>query len=487
MPVIVSMFLVILLFPCSAHADKGMIPISDVSVYGPGQKAIIAWNGEEEILILSTDVYASGDSLVLEILPLPAKPKRIEKADVQSFVEIGRLMDLHLPMPPRPKTPVPGIPKKEVEIVFHEKIGAHDITVVKASDVQGFMNWAEGFLTEQGIGQRLSSPELEEVIGGYVEQKMNFFVFDLIDITLEEKSIEPICYQFNTDSLYYPLVISSLASGWTEISLFLLTPEPVRAFGLPGQMKIAYYHGQKVQFELESGELEAVDPDIAGLLGDHAWLTGVSYEGELADLKEDFRLPSPITLAEDESLYVNPSGERPVEIEGVVIEAQTLQVKAEVYSGFSYQPFSARIRVDRTVQEVVIEVAGVTATTKHQIHIMGSSLYVASEGGLVKVRLLPNELPGLSLKPQEIYEIQLMIEESEREEVEGELFTEVSLGTTPIYVSKGVAKGRLLGFIPVHMDITTTIDAQDGDILKEQKPWWSFLFLYRGQVSYGPA
>ena len=50
-------------------ADRGMLPISDVSVYGPGQKAIIAWNGDEEILILSTDVRADSDSKVLEILP----------------------------------------------------------------------------------------------------------------------------------------------------------------------------------------------------------------------------------------------------------------------------------------------------------------------------------------------------------------------------------------------------------------------------------
>ncbi|MEM3666844.1 MAG: hypothetical protein QW222_07180 [Candidatus Bathyarchaeia archaeon] len=40
-----------------------MIPIQpQVSVYEPGQKAIIAWNGTEEILILSTDVTANGEA-----------------------------------------------------------------------------------------------------------------------------------------------------------------------------------------------------------------------------------------------------------------------------------------------------------------------------------------------------------------------------------------------------------------------------------------
>jgi hypothetical protein len=58
-----------------------MIPIiPNVNIYGPGQKAIVAWNGEVERLILSTDVYASASSTVLEFLPLPSQPTRIEMA-----------------------------------------------------------------------------------------------------------------------------------------------------------------------------------------------------------------------------------------------------------------------------------------------------------------------------------------------------------------------------------------------------------------------
>ncbi|MDI6821605.1 MAG: hypothetical protein QMD66_01815 [Actinomycetota bacterium] len=55
--------LILLLFPSTVYADKGMIPLSDVSPYEPGQKAILACNGEEEVLILSTDVSASKHSL----------------------------------------------------------------------------------------------------------------------------------------------------------------------------------------------------------------------------------------------------------------------------------------------------------------------------------------------------------------------------------------------------------------------------------------
>ncbi len=80
---LLAMLLAPMLFLASASpsfADRGMIPISDVSVHGPGQKASIAWDGEVESLILSTDVYASGDTMVLELLPLPAEPRGSRQA-----------------------------------------------------------------------------------------------------------------------------------------------------------------------------------------------------------------------------------------------------------------------------------------------------------------------------------------------------------------------------------------------------------------------
>jgi len=73
-------------------ADRGMIPVSpEVSVYEPGQKAIVAWNGAEEILILSTGVSASGETLVVELIPLPSKPQ-VEAASFTSFEEVQSLI-----------------------------------------------------------------------------------------------------------------------------------------------------------------------------------------------------------------------------------------------------------------------------------------------------------------------------------------------------------------------------------------------------------
>jgi len=32
----------------------------------------------------------------------------------------------------------------------------------------------------------------------------------------------------------------------------------------------------------------------------------------------------------------------------------------------------------------------------------------------------------------------------------------------------------LFGLIPIHMDMKSTIDAQSGELLQEEMPWWAF-------------
>ena len=61
-------------------ADRGSIPWGDwdlqnlPEIYEPAQNAIIAWNGKEEILVLTTDLRSSKPTKVLEVLPL--RPNR---------------------------------------------------------------------------------------------------------------------------------------------------------------------------------------------------------------------------------------------------------------------------------------------------------------------------------------------------------------------------------------------------------------------------
>ena len=285
MVMLVLLFLVVGVSP--AFADMGMVPISNVSIYEPGQKAIIAWNGEEEILILSVDTYASDQSLALRILPLPSEPEAIYEGDIAAFLRIEELIREHLPRPSGREKGLAGGPG--IEIVFHQKIGSHDITVVRARDAAEFIDWAQAFLEDVGVEGDISSPDLETVVSGYIEQEIEFFVFDLVEVTSDRKSIEPIVYRFKTPFLYYPLVISSLAVGQTDITLFLLTQYAVNLGEVPEEMDVGVYY-MPIQFQLDEEELRWIDPEIAQLLGDSALLTALTYQGGLKALDSDLKL-----------------------------------------------------------------------------------------------------------------------------------------------------------------------------------------------------
>ena len=72
---------ILALAACCVHADRGSIPFDPgVRIFEPNQRAMIAWNGQEEILLLSTDLRASQPTKVLEVIPLPAEPE-VKKGD----------------------------------------------------------------------------------------------------------------------------------------------------------------------------------------------------------------------------------------------------------------------------------------------------------------------------------------------------------------------------------------------------------------------
>jgi hypothetical protein len=212
-------------------ADKGMVPINpvEIALYEPGQKAIICWDGTEEILILSTDVRAEEPTKVLEIFPLPDLPT-VEMCNKTIFEELTELA--------RPKQYLSAgekgsgghdaldIPPPDVEVVFHETLGVHDLTIIKALTSDGFATWVNDFLESSGLTP-MSFPKAEKMAASYIERDINYFVLDILELTGDLKSPEPIMYRFNSSGVYYPMEVSSLTGGESHILLFILTPYEV--------------------------------------------------------------------------------------------------------------------------------------------------------------------------------------------------------------------------------------------------------------------
>jgi len=304
----------------STHADRCILPITDVDVYGPGQKAIIAWNGVTERLILSTDLYASVDTNVLEILPLPSEPT-VEGGSFESFEAVQRLM-----IENRPQLATPEELGKGLEIVFHERIGTHDITVVRATSVEELLRFMLSYTQRMNIPH---APPIREktrlILEDYLARDCNYWVFDLVDLYSSPRSIEPIIYEFQTQSLYYPLKVSATAEGDTEIILYLITPDSISEDTIPPKMRIARYlpSDQIIQFQLTQDDLAMIDKGITSLFGPRplaevpstsrsplvyppfsvAWFTAIKYEGPLSDL--DFDLEIPLHPVPSHSIKVN--------------------------------------------------------------------------------------------------------------------------------------------------------------------------------------
>jgi len=272
-----------------------MIPVSpEVSVYEPGQKAILAWNGYEEIMILSTDVTSSQETLVLEILPLPSKPE-VEAASFQSFEEIQSLIWEE------------GVnqfysTKNEarsgsVEVVFYEEIGLHNITVVKAGDASDLVSWMGNFLAGSGMDEEITLRNFESVVEDYMNRGFRYYVLDMITVSPAEKSVDPILYRFNSSFLYYPLVISSPIDGYTEITLFLLTEGKIDRDYWPMQKANYQVLGgawQPIEFVLSKGELSKIDLRIGENFQYSAWLTVLKFDGYLNSLNRDLMIPGEI-------------------------------------------------------------------------------------------------------------------------------------------------------------------------------------------------
>jgi hypothetical protein len=79
------------------YADKGSIPFRPhAQIFEPNQRALIAWNEWEEILLLTTDLHASISTKVLEVIPLPSEPE-VKEGDIEIFYEATEIINRHLP------------------------------------------------------------------------------------------------------------------------------------------------------------------------------------------------------------------------------------------------------------------------------------------------------------------------------------------------------------------------------------------------------
>jgi len=280
----------------TASADMGSIPFeSNVEIFEPKQNALIAWNGEEEILLLSTDLKASAPTKILEVIPLPAEPE-VKEGDMETFARAVTIINMKLQRlhPNRSfgggfgdELGGGGEPSPPAgEVTFHEKIGPHDISVTHVLNSAGFVDWVEEYLKKHGVENPQIPGPLKAVVKEYLKEGYTWFVFDEVELGDRLVTKTAIQYRFKTTSLYYPLRITRSEKGMTTVELLVLTPKLLtKFFGLP-QVRISLPHEP---VSLTRRELWAISKDMYKLLGgkDGMRLRIWKINGMLSEFKKD--------------------------------------------------------------------------------------------------------------------------------------------------------------------------------------------------------
>lgn len=320
------MFILVVLcfsFPPSTAADRGGIPIHNAALSEPGQKALITFNGREELLVLGTNIQADREVAVVELAPFPSPPV-VELTPVDIFTRLKGILEQHgvgyhrlMEFLPE-QTAVKTLSSKEaVELISYQHLGVHDITVVKINDTAGFAAWLETYLKRQGFPARLLTPAEEAVIADYCARGFKYFVCDLVHLEKEVRSVLPLAYRFRTARLYYPLKITNLYGGQGDVELICCTstdtlerlwhhlPPTVEAPASGTTLPVIWQCSDKVK--VDTAELVGVYPKVGGLLNSGTHLQAFRYRGKMLFKRDIWVNPEEVLLEVNGNiLFTNP-------------------------------------------------------------------------------------------------------------------------------------------------------------------------------------
>ena len=318
-PFIILMLVIMLSFP-AVYGDGGIIGPPQIYIQEKAQNAIVAWNGTEEVLILSIDIQSSESTKVLRVIPLPSNPISVTEGSFDSFTKLQEIINKkwqqiwNRSKGHDQNALDGGAPSGNIEITFQDTIGVHNITIVKILDVTNFSDWATNFATSADLTDITFSSKFQDMVEEYLSENISYFVFDIIDTTEDESSINPIIYRFKTDFLFYPLKItaaSDVGETYAQVRVFCIAKEMIKEevfSDISFYSDLGYYWYDDVVYDanLTEDELLEISPEIYDLFKDDPILMSHQYYGKYSNLdgdiiafKEDFAYPDLDIITED--------------------------------------------------------------------------------------------------------------------------------------------------------------------------------------------
>jgi hypothetical protein len=263
------------------------------------QQAVIAWNGKEEILVLSTKQKhnVQQDTAALSFLPLPGEPKDITAGDPKLydrfFKKITDLADTQYPN--WRNTDGRG---GAIEVLFNRDIGSHHIAAIKVKDknIDSFYESLQEYLNNNfGEGTAVLLGEKEKAVFEYYIKKRGFeyFAVDIQELKADGKTKqkEAIAYHFESPYLFYSLVISQLGGDHSDTQVQIAAITPYAELDFIGYKRDKMNHTPTVL--VRPSDLQEVDKNIAKLMSQaekNKIFTGRIWiiDGKLDSFSQDF-------------------------------------------------------------------------------------------------------------------------------------------------------------------------------------------------------
>jgi hypothetical protein len=238
----------------------------------PVQKGLIGWNGQRELLILSTQekALAAGSggkaTMMLSFMPLPGKCHAIRESNIAVINKAFDKIESKLPKKKETNYSVRG------GLQLEKKIGPHTIFVWRVDTRKEFASDVQSYLKKRfrGKAAALFTSDTYKVLDEYFGRGYRYFAFDVIDMSRSDLSEKrAIAYEFDTNYLFYPLRVSqSGGTGTTKVSLAVFTKGRWNYLkGLTAdQLK---REGEKT-VNITAQELREIDSGLSRLMGGQA-------------------------------------------------------------------------------------------------------------------------------------------------------------------------------------------------------------------------
>jgi hypothetical protein len=218
----------------------------------PLQKAVIYWNGETEIMILSSSVRADNLTDFAWIVPIISTTiPNVTAGNISLFEDLVRYF-----LKPSPRNPysifsTDNNKMNNVTVIEIKEIDIYDIIIIKASNTTDLTDWL--------LENNFKIPEESyDILEGYVNQDNCYFVINKIDLKNRFRDViedlengtkpsdipnyknysdtlfdlrngmsTPLEFKFTPPEPYYPLTISSFSKGYGSIQIYVIAECPV--------------------------------------------------------------------------------------------------------------------------------------------------------------------------------------------------------------------------------------------------------------------